>query len=77
MKPLNINPPTKPLRPIHPQTLHSLLSLAAENRPEKIPAAISRAVSNITHAEICFITPFLTMMGILQFLKDSTWQLRR
>jgi hypothetical protein len=55
MKPLNINPPTKPLRPIHPQTLHSLLSLAAENRPEKIPAAISRAVSNITHAEICFI----------------------
>ena len=34
MKPLNINPPTKPLRPIHPQTLHSLLALAAENRPE-------------------------------------------
>jgi hypothetical protein len=55
MKPLNINPPTKPLRPIHPQTLHSLLALAAENRPEKIPAAISRAVSNITHAEICFL----------------------
>lgn len=55
MKPLDINPPTRPLRPIHPQTLHSLLSLAAENRAEKIPAAISRAVSNILHAEICFL----------------------
>lgn len=55
MKPLDINPPTRPLRPIHPQTLHSLLSLAAENRAEKIPAAISRAVSNILHAEISFL----------------------
>jgi hypothetical protein len=55
MKPLDLNPPTRPLRPIHPQSLHSLLSLAAENRAEKIPAAISRAVSNILHAEICFL----------------------
>jgi hypothetical protein len=55
MKPLNINPPTKPLRPIHPQVLHSLLALAAENRPEKIPGAISRAASNILHAEVCFL----------------------
>ena len=55
MKPTNINPPTKPIRPIHPRTLHALLSLAAENRPEKIPAAISRAVSNTMHAEICFL----------------------
>jgi hypothetical protein len=55
MKPLNINPPTKPLRPIHPQVLHALLALAAENRPEKIPGAISRAASNILHAEVCFL----------------------
>lgn len=47
--------PTTPIKPVSPRTLHSLLTLAAENRPEKIPAAISRAISNTLRAEICFL----------------------
>ncbi len=51
----DINPPTTPSYPVPPRTLHTLLSLAAENRPEKIPAAISRAIANTLRAEICFL----------------------
>lgn len=46
---------TNPVKPISPRALHSLLTLAAENRPEKIPAAISRAISNTMRAEVCFL----------------------
>ena len=51
----DIDPPTTPSYPVPPRTLHTLLSLAAENRPEKIPAAISRAIANTLRAEICFL----------------------
>lgn len=37
------------------RTLHSLLSLAAENRSLKIPSAIARAVANTMQAEVCYL----------------------
>jgi hypothetical protein len=48
-------PAVVPSSGVSGRTLHSLLALAAENRSEKIPAAIARAVANTMQAEICFL----------------------
>ena len=50
-----LRPVVKPANVIPARTLHSLLSLAAENRSAKIPAAISRAVANAMQAEVCYL----------------------
>ena len=50
-----LRPLVKPASVVPARTLHSLLSLAAENRSAKIPAAISRAVANTMQAEVCYL----------------------